>query len=86
MFPNPANPHGRIDASAPPQMMQSASPNLMIRHASPMLLFDVAHAVTITMFGPMNPNSAEIIPLAMLVIIIGIRNGDTRLGLFSKRI
>jgi hypothetical protein len=86
MFPNPANPEGVMEASDPPQIMQSASPNLMMRQASPMLLFDVAQAVTMAMFGPMYPNSPAIMPLAMLLIIMGIKKGETRLGLFSSNI
>ena len=86
MLAKPARPLGRMEASDPPQTMQSASPNLIMRQASPMLLFEVAQAVTMAMFGPMKPYSVAIMPLAMLVIIIGMRKGETRLGLFSKRI
>ena len=42
--------------------------------------FAVAQAVTIAMFGPRRPCSIEMKPLAMLLIIIGIMNGEVRLG------
>ena len=45
-----------------------------------MLWFEVAQAVTITMFGPLSPYSIEMMPLAMLEIIIGIVKGETRFG------
>ena len=80
MLAKPERPIGRIEASAPPQMKPSASPNLMMRQASPMLWLEVAQAVTMTMLGPVSPNSMEMMPLAMLEIIIGIVNGETRLG------
>ena len=50
-----------------------------------MLLLDVAQAVVMHMFGPRNPYSMEIMPLAMFPIIIGIVKGDTRLGCFVSR-
>ncbi len=53
MLANPQRPIGRMVASAPPQMKPSASPNLMMRQASPMLWLEVAQAVTMAMFGPM---------------------------------
>src|SRR2546423_8327691 len=77
---NPASPIGMIDASAPPARKMSASPNLIMRHDSPMALFEVAHAVTMQKFGPCNPNSIEINPLAMLLMSIGIVNAETRDG------
>ena len=58
----------------------SASPNLIIRQDSPIALLDVAQAVTMHMFGPRNPNSIEIKPLAMLLMSIGIVKGETRDG------
>ena len=47
-----------------------------------MALFEVAQAVTMHMFGPRNPNSIEIRPLAMLLISIGMVNGELREGPF----
>ena len=50
-----------------------------------MALFEVAQAVTMQKFGPFKPNSIEMMPLAMLLISIGIVKGETREGpLFSK--
>jgi hypothetical protein len=51
-----------------------------MRQASPMLWLEVAQAVTMTMFGPMRPNSMEMMPLPMLEIIIGMVKGETRFG------
>src|SRR5437016_3673057 len=83
--PNAATPTGIIDASEPPARKMSASPNLMMRHDSPIALLEVAQAVTMHRFGPCNPNSIEIMPLPMLLISIGIVNGERRVGpLFSK--
>src|ERR1700676_5618466 len=85
MAPNPARPIETIEASEPPARKASASPNLIMRHDSPMALFEVAQAVTMHMFGPRNPNSIEIKLLAMLLMSIGIQNGETRDGpLFIK--
>ena len=51
-----------------------------------MALFDVAQAVTIHMLGPCRPNSIEMRPLAMLLISIGIVNGEVREGPLVNRI
>ena len=85
MLPKPERPQGRMEASEPPQMMASASPNLMMRQASPMLLLEVAQAVVMHMFGPMKPNSVAIMPVAMFVIIMGMRKGLTRPGPLLRR-
>ena len=58
----------------------------MIRQDSPMALFDVAQAVTMHMLGPLRSYSIEMSPLAMLLINIGIVNGEVRDGPFVKRI
>ena len=50
-----------------------------------MALFEVAQAVTMHMFGPRNPNSIEINPLAMLLISIGMVKAETRLGPFVEQ-
>src|SRR5256714_14095121 len=82
---NPARPSSTTDASEPPARKISASPNLIVRHDSPIELFEVAQAVTMHMFGPRKPNSIEMTPLAMLLISIGMVNGDVRDGpLFIK--
>src|SRR6266513_6282442 len=84
--PNPASPMGMIAASEPPARKISASPNLIIRQDSPMALFEVAQAVTIHILGPRSPYSIEMRPLAMLLINIGIVNGEVRDGPFVSRI
>src|SRR5256714_4786651 len=76
----PARPIGMIDASAPPARKMSASPNLIMRHDSPIALFDVAQAVTMQKFGPCNPNSIDIRPLAILLMSIGMVKAETRDG------
>ena len=45
-----------------------------------MQLLEVAQAVTTQKLGPAKPNSIEISPAAMLLIIIGIMKGETRSG------
>src|SRR5436305_4252005 len=80
MDENPARPSSTMEASEPPARKISASPNLIVRHDSPMELFEVAQAVTMHRFGPRNPNSIEITPLAILLINIGIVNGEVREG------
>src|SRR5205823_5886081 len=86
MAENPARPIATIGASDPPARKISASPNLIIRQDSPIALFDVAHAVTMHMLGPFSPYSMEMRPLAMLLINIGIVNGEFRDGPFVNRI
>ena len=51
-----------------------------------MLLLAVAQAVTMLMLGPQSPNSMEMMPVPMLLIIIGMVNGDTRLGPLVMRL
>src|ERR1043166_6487826 len=86
MAANPAKPVGTIAASEPPARKISASPNLIVRHDSPIALLDVAHAGTMQRFGPCNPYSLEINPLAILLINIGMVNGEFRDGPFVSRI
>src|SRR5438093_4231877 len=86
MAENPARPIATIDASEPPARKISASPNLIIRQDSPIALFDVAQAVTMHMLGPLRSYSIEISPLAILLINIGIVNGEVRDGPFANRI
>ena len=51
-----------------------------------MALFDVAQAVTIHKFGPRRSNSIDMTPLAILLMSIGIVNGEFRDGPFVSRI
>jgi len=73
-------------ASVPPARNASASSKRIIRHASPIAWHAVAQAERWQKFGPRNPNSMETRPLAMLLIIIGIMNGETRDGPLFMRI
>src|SRR5438067_9052155 len=82
----PPRPISTIEASEPPARKISASPNLMIRQDSPIALFDVAQAVTIHMFGQRRLNSIEMRPLAILLINIGMVNGEFRPGPFDNKI
>src|ERR1700745_2827315 len=86
MAENPARPISTMDASAPPARKTSASPDLIMRQDSPIALFDVAQAVTMHKLGPWRLNSIEMKPLAMLLISIGIVNGEFRDGPFVNKI
>src|SRR6185436_9633249 len=72
-------------ASEPPATMRSASPRWMIRKASPIAWLPVAQAVTTDEFGPLSLYRMESCPEAMLTISDGTKNGETRLGPFSRR-
>src|SRR5690554_1252928 len=52
----------------------------MFLNASPIELVDAEHAVTIGVFGPFNPYLIEIAPPTILIIDLGIKNGEIRLG------
>src|SRR5438093_911182 len=80
IWQNPAMQSGMMMASAPPAIMTSASPRWMIFVASPMAWLPVAHAVTTDEFGPLAPKRMEIRPDAMLMISMGMKNGETRSG------
>ena len=67
-------------ASEPPAIITSASPRSMIRMASPMAWFPVAQAVTTDEFGPLAPNRMAMTPEAMLMMIMGMKKGETRSG------
>src|SRR2546428_6570596 len=80
IWQNPAMQSGMMMASAPPAIMTSASPRWMIFVASPMAWLPVAHAVTTDELGPLAPKRMEIRPDAMLMISMGMKNGETRSG------
>src|SRR5579875_251864 len=86
MEQNPARLSGVIAASEPPQIMASASPCWMMRAASPTAWPPVAHADTTEKLGPRAPTCMLTAPDAMLMIIIGAKNGLTRSGPRSRRI
>ena len=76
MLLNPPTPSGDTVASAPPQIIASASPRSMTRAASPIACAPVEHADTCDMFGPLAPNRIESCPGARLTMIIGTKNGE----------
>ena len=45
----------------------------------------MAQAVTTDEFGPLAPKRIDTSPEAMFTIIIGMKNGETRSGPFSRR-
>ena len=51
----PAMPSLQIAASAPPEIITSASPYMISREASPIAWAPVAQAVTTAWFGPLKP-------------------------------
>src|SRR5262245_25479046 len=57
----------------------------MTRAASPIAWFPVAQAVTTAEFGPFAPKRMEMSPEAMLMMSIGMKNGDTRSGPLASR-
>src|SRR5262245_4095451 len=77
---NPAMVSGTTMASAPPAIITSASLRWMSRNASPSAWLPVAQAVTTAEFGPLAPKRIETRPDAMLMMSIGMKNGETRSG------
>ena len=63
-------------ASAPPQIMTSASSCWMARAASPMAWALVEQADTWLMFGPLAPKRIDSWPGARLMMICGTKNGE----------
>src|SRR5919201_2172051 len=76
----PAIVSGTTMSSAPPAIITSASPRWIRRNASPMAWLPVAHAVTTEEFGPLAPKRIETSPDAMLMMSIGMKNGETLSG------
>ena len=82
MLLKPVKASGVMAASDPPVMQASRTPYLMFRKASPTAWEEVAQAVTGAKLAPLNPVLIEILPAAMLAIIIGMKKTETRLGPF----
>ena len=59
MAANPPMPMGVMAASAPPQIMASASPRWMMRNESPMACALVVQAVAAAELGPLAPVRME---------------------------
>ena len=83
IFSNPAIPTEHIDASVPPAITTSSYPCFIVLYASPIACVEEAHAVTIDIDSPLNPNSIAIFPAGIFAIVIGINIGDTLLFPFS---
>ncbi len=79
----PAMQEGEMTASVPPVIMASARPSWMILKESPTACAPAAQAVANDRFGPLAPKRIEIIPGAMLPIIMGMKKGLTLRGPFA---
>ena len=60
MAANPPMPMGVMQASAPPQIMTSASPRAIMRKESPIECALVVQAVAVAELGPLAPVRIEI--------------------------
>ena len=67
---------GVTAASAPPQIITSASPRSMILKASPMACAPAEHAVHVALLGPRAPNRIETWPAARFAIAAGMKKGE----------
>ncbi len=77
---------GVTGASVAPATTTSALPSRTMRTPSPMALAPAAHAVEMQSAGPVKPKRMEIIPAAALGIIIGTKNGLTRLAPRARKV
>ena len=75
---------GVIAASVPPHTTTSALPSRIIRSPSPIALAPDAQAVDTQRLAPVKPCFIDTRPAVALTIIIGTRNGLTRLGPRSR--
>ena len=73
-------PVGHVAISDPPASMASASPNWINRSAMPMACVDVVHAVAMARFGPVKLNAIDKWPLTRLMMLAGMKKGETFLG------
>ena len=80
MAAKPPMPMGVMQASAPPQIIASASPRWMMRNESPMECALVVQAVAVAEFGPLAPVRMETWPEARLTMVAGMKNGEMRRG------
>ena len=71
---------GVTGASVAPATTTSALPSRTMRTPSPIAFAPAAHAVEMHSAGPVKPNRMEIMPAAAFGIIIGTKNGLTRLA------
>ncbi len=80
MRPKAATETGVMGASVPPATTTSADPSRISRAASPIAFEPAAHAVVMQRFGPVQPLCIEITPAVAFGIIMGMKNGEMRLG------
>ena len=66
--------------------MTSASPCAILRPASPMQCVDVAQAVTTEIFGPVRCCMMLTCPDVILMMLPGIKNGDTLRGTAGQQL
>ncbi len=85
MAANPPMLMGVIAASAPPQIITSASPRWISRKESPMACAPLVQAVAVAELGPLAPVRMETQPEARLMMVAGMKNGEMRPGPFSSR-
>ena len=71
---------GVTAASAPPQIITSASSRWMMRKESPMVCALVVQAVAVAEFGPFAPVRIDTQPEARLTMVAGMKNGEMRPG------
>src|SRR5713101_6602483 len=66
--------------AAPPATIASQSPYSIRRPDSPMQCAEVVQAVTIARFGPFSPCMIDRFPEIMLMIVLGMKNGEILRG------
>ncbi len=77
---------GVTGASVAPATTISELPSRTMRTPSPRAFAPAAHAVEMHSAGPVNPKRIEIIPAAAFGIIMGTKNGLTRLAPRSRKV
>src|SRR5262245_64982416 len=77
---------GVTGASVAPATTTSALPSRTMRTPSPIAFAPAAHAVEMQSAGPVNPKRIEIDHAAAFGIIIGTKNGLTRLATRAGRV
>ena len=70
----------QVAISEPPASMASTSPYWIMRMAMPMACVEVVHAVAIARFGPVMLKAIDRWPLTRLMMLAGMKNGDTFFG------
>ena len=70
----------QVAISEPPASMASASPYWISRMASPSAWVEVVQAVATARFGPVRLKAIDRWPLIRLMMLAGMKNGDTFFG------